>query len=138
MGSIAVSTLIVFVAFFLSLTMVYSAVMDSQGRLQRATEIHEEMLKNYYASSIEIIQANSTPLGLVIVILNDGKVVLNPSYISVIVDGVYAEILNYSVNGVKTTVWAPGEQAVLLVNHTGNFSRIKVVTEFGNIAYYTG
>ena len=136
MGSVAGSSLIVFVAFFISLSIVYSAQMDSQFKIDNAREIHEELLKNYYSSSVKILLANSTPQGLVVVIVNDGSVVLNPAYLSIVVDGKYSKILNYSVEGKITTVWAPGENSTVLVDYVGNFSRIKAITEFGSVGYY--
>lgn len=136
MGSVAISSLIVFASFFLSLTIVYSAVMDTQYEINRAREIREEMVKNYYDSSVEVISANSTSAGLNITLKNDGKVVLNPYYLTVLVDGNCVNITNVDVEGTPTTVWAPGEYLNITVDYYGNFSRIKIVTEYGNFAYY--
>ena len=136
MGSVAVAAAIVFATFFVSFALLYSATIDAGFHISRAQELHATLIKNYYESSIEILSVNNTYLGLAITILNNGSVVLNPSYLNVLVDGVYVEILSAYVGSYNTTIWTPGETAEIQVNATWNYTRIKVVTEFGSVAYY--
>ncbi len=137
MGSIAASALIISISFFVSFTLVYSATMDTQYKLQRAIEIRERLNKAYYDSSIQIIEALRWGENISILILNDGKIPLNPNYLSLIVNGKPVEILETKVGSRSTNVWLPGEVANITSEFRGNIERVLIVTEYGSTAYYS-
>ncbi len=138
MGSVSAAALIISFTFFVAFTMIYSTSLDTQHDILVASEYRDKINKNYYDSSIKIINVTHNGKFLNISIINDGKTVLNPHYLTVLVNGNYDSAKSISVNGKDTTIWNPEEIVNLTLYYNNPVERIKVITEFGNYAYYMG
>ena len=136
MGSVAVAALIVAISFFISFTLLYSESMDAQDRVYRAVRISDEIEKGYLQSSVKIVDVNQTGNNLTVTLLNDGKIVLNPYYLTIMVNGVPEKPYLIEVNGVRSSVWAPGEEVKVYIEYAGTVERLKVVTQYGTLDYY--
>jgi archaellum component FlaF (FlaF/FlaG flagellin family) len=109
--------------------------MDTQHDFEKAMEIRETLDKKYYDSNIEISSVFQQSGKVIIHVNNTGKTVLNPNYLTVMINGTPYPISSEKVNGVRTNVWAPGEMVNITVSFGGNVERIKIVTQYGNFAY---
>jgi len=135
-GSVSAAALIIGITFFISFTMVYSASMDNQFKLNQVMMERENANRHYYDTSIKISNVIYSGSSLKVYIDNTGNTTLNPYFVTFVVNGTAMNSQSVKVSGVETSVWAPGEVAVFTLNYPRIPFRIKAITEFGNSAYY--
>lgn len=120
----SIAVVIIFVSLLITATVYYPLLLNSYKNLEESKNEKHEIQMEQLNTAIKIINIT----GNNITVSNNGTTVLNASKSDVLVDGVYT---TYTVT--PSGLWLPGENAVFVVS--GNYSRIKIVTENGVSAY---
>ena len=120
----SIAVVIIFVSLLITATVYYPLLLNSYKNLEESKNEKHEIQMEQLNTAIKIINIT----GNNITVSNNGTTVLNASKSDVLVDGVYT---TYTVT--PSGFWLPGENAVFVVS--GNYSRIKIVTENGVSAY---
>lgn len=129
--SVSVSAAIIFAAFLLSFVIFYQATETAMNEIKKSVDERYDMMLDRGQTRITINNATKTGNKLIINVTNRGNVVLNVKYVDVLVNGTIKtdKIVNYTVNGKKTDLWAPLETLRIEINYTASKDeRVKVIT----------
>ncbi len=126
--SVSVVVALIFSAFLIVGTIIYSSVDYSKNLVKKAQYDQDTMKKARMQTDITITNVTNGS-SLQITLKNTGKTTLNASALDVFVDGKYH---NYTLSSAGNT-WVPKNNTNITVPVTFNASRdrVKVVTENG-------
>lgn len=135
--SVSAASAILFAAFVIIFGVVFQAVDHAQQTYAQSVDKNYQLMVEKRGTSFEITAvdgANDT-----VTMLNSGCIVLNPSALSVMVDGLVVDkqITQMEVNGhTGSKIWAPQESLTLHLSVDIDDARIKVVSGNGISAYH--
>ncbi|MEM0449570.1 MAG: hypothetical protein QW520_07110 [Methanomassiliicoccales archaeon] len=135
--SVSAASAVLFTAFVIIFGVVFQAVDHAQQLYSQSMDKSQQLMiekrqTNFIVESVD--EANDT-----ITLLNSGSIVLSPSALNVLVNGVLLdrEIIKMEVHGYEgSKVWAPHERLTIRFSCEIDNARIKVIAGNGISAYY--
>ena len=135
--SVSAAAAILFIAFVIMFGVVFQAIDGAQSEYAHAVDSNYGMMAGKKDTSLSITTvdaANGT-----LTIQNTGSIVLDPSTIDVMVNGIVVDrnTTQSEVNGhAGSQIWAPQEYLIVHTSCALDGARIKVVAGNGIAAYY--
>lgn len=135
--SVSAASAVLFTAFVIIFGVVFEAVDHSQQAYSESMDKNQQLMVEKKGTSFtvdSVDEANDT-----ITLLNSGSIVLNPSALNVMVDGVIVDrqITQMEVNGhAGSKIWAPHESLTITLSCELDDARIKITAGNGISAYY--
>ena len=135
--SVSAASAVLFAAFVIIFGVVFQAVDHAQQTYARSVDRSYQLMAEKKGTSFsvaEVDEGNDT-----ITLLNSGSIVLSPSALNVMVDGVMVDrqITRMEVNGHSgSKIWAPGESLTIFLSSQVDGARIKITAGNGISAYH--
>lgn len=136
--SVSATIAIFFIAFLAIGSSIYHTTYGTLHSLSNSIREQHEMMMNTLQTSISIasisVAGESSDYDLVVIVENKGSVTLDPSKLSILIDGVL------QVNNLNNSAWFPKQSITIRYEHLSSSigdHRIKIVTENGVSAYGT-
>ncbi|HVL48447.1 MAG TPA: hypothetical protein VM889_07815 [Candidatus Thermoplasmatota archaeon] len=136
--SVTSSTVVLAVAAFTMGGALASAFLTSYDKVSEAYREDWDFRRDQARTNITItsVSWNNGQKQLTFNIKNTGATVLDPNQLEFVIDGRWKtnKVTSLTIGGVSTTVWAPGETLVAVVQDTtwtSQPSRREIVTENG-------
>ncbi len=127
--SVSVVVALIFSAFLIVGTIIYSSVDYSKNLVKKAQYDQDTMKKARMQTDITITNVTNITTGN-ITLKNTGKITLNASLLDVFVDGTY---YNYTLSSAGNNTWTPESNVNITLSPAIAISgkRVKVVSENG-------
>ncbi len=128
-ASVSVVVALIFSAFLIVGTIIYSSVDYSKNLVKKAQYDQDTMKKARMQTDITITNITNKTAGN-ITLKNTGKTTLNASLLDVFVDGTY---YNYTLSSAGNNTWTSESNMNITLSPAKNISgmRVKVVSENG-------
>lgn len=130
-GAVAV----VFVGLLIAVGIAYPTLETAQDRRSTAIDDRDRRALDVKNTDIDLTDAAYNATGtdeLTVNVTNTGSTTLSVDETDLLVDGVYQESYETTVDGASTrSTWQPGERLTMTVSLASAPNRVKVVTENG-------